>query len=596
MPLGGIVIAAVIAIAVLPSALNLPNTNPSTQLELAPVPPSNSRTPPPASNFALLSNASGPGLGSGAGGGQGGGGSSQGTLAPLTLPNGQGAVPPSTYDCVAGRQTSDPLSPPCVPYYEGNNGGSTYQGVSAKFVNVLIYYDAYGTLNTARGEDQPPYGTIINLLSPSSTQYNIGQVIVNRSWMYYFNKRYATYDRWVDFFVQFGTYDDQGVETPGTQTADAAYGYSKVHPFAVINYSSFGNGEYYNDYMAQHGVLIFGSAPGRSESFYQQFPGLQWGYLPPIERSASQYAQFVCNALKGRPADEVGSGNLPATIANGQARRYGLIYTTDPAFQTIEQEALDAAADIRAECGITPYDTATFPQNSYAVNTGQTPTYATDAMTRFQSEHITTILWPAGMETNFSNAAAEISYYPEWVLGDDSQQSDGFDAQFQNQSEWNDAWIMTSRTYTPPLPSQEICYQAYRSVDQTAADSDVEHTACPEYPDLRQMFTGIQVAGPDLSPQSVDTGFHAIPAEPSTSPQTPSCFYLPNDYTCVKDSAIWHWSSSAQSQASSQPGCWLMVDGGRRFLPGSFPHADLAQLASPSDQCNNYYNTIQIQY
>src|SRR5437660_234977 len=53
---------------------------------------------------------------------------------PTTSSNSEaGATNPvqtATYACVNGHQTADPLSPPCVASFSGDNGGATYQGVS----------------------------------------------------------------------------------------------------------------------------------------------------------------------------------------------------------------------------------------------------------------------------------------------------------------------------------------------------------------------------------------------------------------------------------------------------------------------------------
>src|SRR6266851_5800626 len=60
-------LAVLIAVAVLPSALNLPQANPTETLEYAPVPPSDNDPPPPpaAGNLASLGLASSPGIVSG---------------------------------------------------------------------------------------------------------------------------------------------------------------------------------------------------------------------------------------------------------------------------------------------------------------------------------------------------------------------------------------------------------------------------------------------------------------------------------------------------------------------------------------------------
>src|SRR5689334_10479543 len=50
-PLLLLIAGLLIALIVLPSALNLPQTNPSTTLEYAPVPPTDEDVPPPLGNF-----------------------------------------------------------------------------------------------------------------------------------------------------------------------------------------------------------------------------------------------------------------------------------------------------------------------------------------------------------------------------------------------------------------------------------------------------------------------------------------------------------------------------------------------------------------
>ncbi|HVM54696.1 MAG TPA: hypothetical protein VM262_16030, partial [Acidimicrobiales bacterium] len=74
-PMVALFISIAIAVLVLPSSLNLPQSNPSTTLEFAPVPPTDEDPPPPdeSSNLATLgvaadSGDAGDGLG-GAGGG-----------------------------------------------------------------------------------------------------------------------------------------------------------------------------------------------------------------------------------------------------------------------------------------------------------------------------------------------------------------------------------------------------------------------------------------------------------------------------------------------------------------------------------------------
>src|SRR5205807_1613108 len=52
---------------------------------------------------------------------------------------------PSTKGCVGKppRQTEDPLAPPCVASFSGDNFGATYQGVSKDEISVLFYFDGF---------------------------------------------------------------------------------------------------------------------------------------------------------------------------------------------------------------------------------------------------------------------------------------------------------------------------------------------------------------------------------------------------------------------------------------------------------------------
>ncbi|HUR49567.1 MAG TPA: hypothetical protein VMY88_08605, partial [Acidimicrobiales bacterium] len=121
-------------LAVLPSALNLPQTTPSETLEYAPVPPEDDITTPPSGNLSSLGLGSSSSLGST--------GETAGPPPDLTGPGGKPLKTPSTKRCVGSppRQTEDPLSPPCVASYTGDNGGATYKGVTADEIRGIYFF------------------------------------------------------------------------------------------------------------------------------------------------------------------------------------------------------------------------------------------------------------------------------------------------------------------------------------------------------------------------------------------------------------------------------------------------------------------------
>jgi hypothetical protein len=118
-------------------------------------------------------------------------------------------------------------------------------------------------------------------------------------------------------------------------------------------------------------------------------------------------------------------------------------------------------------------------------------------------------------------------------------------------------------------------------------DSDASYgcTNGNYYNDFRMLFTGIQVAGPRLTPDSISDGFHAIPPFSSRDPQTPSCYFDVDDYTCVKDAAVMWWDPTAPNNSSAR-GAWRMPEGGRRYLRDQWPERELSALKKPNDPIN----------
>lgn len=598
-PVLSLVVALLIAVFVLPSSLNLPQANPATTLELAPVPPTDEdQPPPPGGNVASfgLGESSTVSGGDGAVGGNTGGG--PGPAAPVEeegLGPVGGALTPSqgkgktsrTKRCVGNppRQTEDPLSPPCVADFEGDNGGATYQGVKADEIKIVLYYDSFISTGSPRGTDTTPFDTIVDIdRAPRSD--DIGVIIAARTWQQYFNNRYQTYGRRVHFFAQFGSSDgtrSTDATDAASRQADAAKAFSAVKPFAIIDVTSFdGNSEFYIKYMAEKGVLNFGSVVGRTDEFFAQFPKLLWGYTPTIQQVAKQYSDFVCAKVAPNPVSFAGS------FADGTKRKYGLIYTTDAGYPSIERQAKLVKATIKEKCGVDIAAEAPYPRNGYVFDGSTTPEYAIDGMLKFEDAGVTTILWPAGTETQFSQAATKIGYRPEWLLGADLSQETTSAGQYQDQASWANTFVLTFATKTP-VGSQQLCYQAFREIDTAAADLDVINYACRTYNDLRQLFTGIQVAGPKLGPASVDKGYHAIPAVASTNPLVPACFYKPGDYSCVKDAILEWWDPGGRSDTNSQPGCWKMTRDAERYLEDQYPPGNVdATKDAANDKCNNF--------
>jgi hypothetical protein len=586
-PMITLVVALLIALTVLPSSLNVQQPNPSQTLEYAPVPPKDDEPPPPQGNFSDL------GLGSSEGIGE----EPVPTTLPAPPPGGGGN--PTTKRCVGNppRQTEDPLAPPCVAFFNGDNFGETYQGVTGEEVRLVFYSDGnIQELGCSGGTCPRPNNVIYDLLEPENPDDDEGadskHLIVKalRVWQRYFNERFQTYGRLVHFYAAFGPSDAE--ITPEQRRADAAQIYAQTKPFAVISDVNE-NQDAFLQAMAQKGVLNFGSLFGRPREFYEQYPKLIWGYEPSIEQQALQYSSYVCQKVMPHPSALNGNSDRIGGDDKGKPRVYGIIKTSDPAFANLQQLASAVERQIK-DCGVKVASTAEFPRCCYAKDNSMTHEYANVQMADFQEKGVTTVLWLGGVNGYYGVAADTIGYQPEWIiLGDTQLEGNNPPRLMSTNNTWHQRAIAVTAQVFEPALSQQVCYQAFREVDQEYPEADLGFT-CGYYKSLFQFFVGVQVAGPRLGPTSIDKGFHAIPAIRSEDPRVPACFYLPGDYSCVKDAQAEIWDSGGQAPGDSRPGCWRSIQAGKRSLPNEWPEGNIDAQITGQEQCNGYSESVLI--
>lgn len=567
-PLLAMAVALLLAIAILPSSLNVPQPKTQTTLEFAPVPPEDDEPPPPNSgNFSSL------GLGSSGSLEEAGlPGDGFGDIAPDPNDLGGKGKTPLTKKCVGNppRQSEDPLSPPCVGHFEGDNGGATYQGVDREEIRILFYMQGFRRYtNRCRDPNQvTPDGEYFDLAQPPEEgEHCIIRTL--RTWQQYFNDRYQTYGRFAHFFV----YVSGAGDTAEERKADAADNYARIKPFAVISNADSFQKDYLTT-MAKRGVLAFGGNDLRSADFFRTYPGKIWAYNPTLEIKAKQFSSYICKKVANKPV-------VDSPTYNGQQRKFGLYHTSAATRKDLQEIAALVKETVKEQCGVTFAAEKTFPSCCYFQDNSTPPTRARQNAADFQDAGVTTIIWPGGLDTQLSKAAGAIRYYPEViVMGDEFIEGDR-NGTGQDQAFWDHAWVVTTVVAVQEV-TQQPCYLAYREADPNADHTEASADGCAFYNDIRQLFTGIQVAGPKLTPANVDKGYHAIPAKKSSSPAVPACFYEPGDYTCVKDAMVEQWDPGA-----CDDGAWMMIENGQRYFAEIWPDGNI-NAQGMGKVCNRY--------
>jgi hypothetical protein len=567
----------------MPNALRLPQQNPTPVLEYAPVPPDDNSSPN-SGNVGSLGLGSSPGL-------------SEGSLPP---PPGGSARKPPGLRCVkdkkgVARQTEDPMSPPCVPFFTGENGGATWQGVTKNEITVLIYLDV-GCPNYECARDD---GTYIDLDQPALAacpktwpQNNPNRdscdyvwIRVARAFNHFFNNRFQTYGRRVHFWAYMTT-----APTENARRKDAAANYDKLHPFAVIDYATyFGNNQAYDDAMAARGVMVYTSRTILRNSYYRANAPNGWGFWPDVQHWAAIYSGYVCDQIK---PERVARGRSALHGDHvGKPRKYGLFYTNDPRQPDLHLFAALVKGRLHA-CGIDwGENEATFPKSGFAVNANDSGQDQQNAVARFHANGVTTVLYLGGVEGRFGIAAADSGYYPEIILAGDLLNDNNYAGRIQEQTVWQNLSAVQIQLRVDS-PESSVGSKAYRQAFPNGPADD-DRFAIEAYRDYFMLFQSIQVAGPRLTPSRVDDGFHAIPEHESTDPYVASCFFDPNDYTCVKDAMIVWWDPSGVSPGDGQTGCFRMVSGGRRFLSDRWA-AGRPFANGANDPCTGYDGRYQL--
>lgn len=581
-----LVVVILLAVALLPSALNIPQSNPNTVPEYAPVPPDEDSSSEDG-NLAALGQAGGSTLSRG-------GGQSAGVI-----PTG-GGQKRSGKRCVGDppRQSEDPMSPPCVAFFEGNNGGVTGKGITGDEITIVLYISGnFGYNNGSGGLDWAETRSICDVDKPpnsggpscyaraggsggSNTQRDHIYVQAARPLARHFNNRFQTYDRHGHVYIYWS--DATSEEMRRAEAADID---ARLKPFAVVDLTNTGGfQESFSEAVGRRKSMAFSTLPGLRASFFQRTAPYLWGFRPDIEHWANGYVGYACKKIAPFNVSHATGGRMrDGSDMNGKPRRYGFMSTSDPSQPGLRAFRAMAGERLK-ECRIDPVTEVFFPRSGSAVDTGGDSTYATKNVAQLQGADVTTILWFGGMESKTGQAADQIGYYPEIVIAGDGSLDGNTNSRFQHPQFWRNAWGYSTELRQDTFESSPQ-YQACREGDPSAPTTACNY-ATQIYRPLFMVFNAIQSAGPRLTVHAVDRGLHAIQRYVSSSPYVAACYYDPGDYTCVKDGMELWWDGDGTAP-NGVAGCYRLVKGGLRFPAEEWPSKDEA-FANPRDPCSGY--------
>lgn len=479
-------------------------------------------------------------------------------LAPSTVPDGLGEGAVAEVD--EGRSASgwgetvtacpdrdmqvegDGYSPPCFAF-EGDNGGATARGVTDEDITV-----------TFRVTPEPNIiATFASVAGIDYDESNQDLADTTEGLVDYFNEHFQMHGRRLRF-VQVEGSGSMVDEIYGGGQAEAANDALKVatevEAFADVSALS----QPYADALSRQGVVSFG-APYLSREWFVERRPYAWSLLTDCSVIAETGTEYALARLLDRPATWAG-GDL-----QGQERKVALIAPDNPEYQQCVASAQDV---IRQEGG--ELDLVL----DYNLNLANLQPQATTLLARLRSEGITTVQCTCDplMILYLTQGAEAQNYGPEWnVLGAGYSDLD-LVAQAYNMSLSGDQWTRAFGLsyFAEQLPSAESpAYQAYKSVRSDEPSQLVDLL----YYQLYSLVIGIQMAGPDLTPETFETGMFAYPGGTGVAG---TWDWSPEHYTPQVDAREVWFDPERESAFNGELGSYVGSE--QRYRQGEWPESE----------------------
>jgi len=441
------------------------------------------------------------------------------------------------------RQTEDPHSPPCVNYFdpEADNGGATWKGVTANEVRIAV----------------PEYCNIAEALMP------------------HFNSRFEFYGR--KLVMECVSGDSGSVEE---MVAKAVEVDEEVGAFASTTLGDRTGREYvYYDELARREVVsVHGLPTMADEARFARYHPYQWTYLPPFDVMSRNKAEWICNALAGKRAEFAGGAEATKT------RKFALVVTT-----TTDGHKPDVGPmkSVLKGCGVDvsgqEYEIVKRDGDD-AAGLSQ----AQDIILQMQGAGVTSVICECHTQSSgffMSPIAGKQGYQPEWLIGTYYYQAEDIHIQYNEKTQMVHSF--GPQWWNKQLPFEESpWWWALRD-----ADPDFKFGYAPfDFYAARQLWgsisllaAGIQLAGPELTPQTFAAGLQKAQwPNPNygKAPYWQADVGFGGSHSFIRDAAL-VWGSTAPSNWGNIAGAYCYARQGVRYRFGSWPRDNAGLYEQP---------------
>jgi hypothetical protein len=449
-------------------------------------------------------------------------------------------------------------APPCVEPFTGDNGGDTATGVTGDEILVIQYF--------TNPELDPLGASIVGGAGADTNPETNFQALEDYAAVY--NQVFELYGRQVrlENFIGSGASDDRDAAREDARRIAAR------HPFAVLG-GPLQSTAVFAQELAANGVVCGPTCSLAEPEAIVENPDYNpyiWLPGPTPDQAALATVEMVANLAGPGPAELAGDPEMQS-----EDRVYGVVHYDTPdnvheeVFQTLqdglEGQGIEVATDVRFE-----------------LNLSRAQDNARTIISRLKDAGVTTVIYYGDPFTigTLTTEASEQDYQPEWIGGPTVLGDSIFFGRMNDGDQWSHGFslgILGANTSTEITESYHIYQWAY-------GREAPNNTVVVSEPPLRNLFSALQMAGPDLTPETLRDGQFRLPPR-GGGPANPTASrgdhdLWPDDsgvdWGSFDDFAILWWDPQAVGEdelGARGDGMYRYANEGERYRLGEFPQS-----------------------
>ncbi|HEX6236013.1 MAG TPA: ABC transporter substrate-binding protein [Acidimicrobiales bacterium] len=443
-------------------------------------------------------------------------------------------------------------APPCVEPFEGDNGGATSQGVTGDTVKV-VYYQPDPALDPLATATVAGAGADV---SPESARRTV------QGFVDLYNDIYETYGRTVEVevFVGTGAGDDEAA------ARNDAIAIAEKEPFAVLN-GPTQTSRVFAAELASRGIICGPSCSlALPEDIVEEYAPLLWQTGPTPNQSVALAAEMI-GKLAG-PGTNAELAGDPAM--HDQERVYGLLHYDTPDgdhrpviedfTERLEEQGVELATDVE-----------------FTLDLAQAQENARTIISRLKDAGVTTVLYYGDPLTpsSLTEEATAQDYRPEWILGPSVLMDTTIFARLTDGEQWQNGFGL-SLVAARGERSTDGAFQIY---EWAYGEPPPNNTANVINPRLRNLFNGVHLAGPELTPETFRDAMFRYPVSGGGPTEAQISrgdhgVWPEMDWGGTDDATLIWWDPEASGEdevGNEGEGMYRYANGGERYTLGNFP-------------------------